>query len=85
MKQHIFTKSINIFVIIVFSFGAFSLPSMALSIKSYDFANFTEEDSINFVEQCDIDIPEEFLQLEDFRSCTQEIILQSYYNPNTAF
>ena len=85
MKQYIFTKGINLFVMFVFSFGVFCLPSMALSIKSYDFADFTEEDSMNFVEQCDIDIPEEFLQLEDFPSFTQEIILQSYYNPNTAF
>ena len=62
-----------------------TLPISAVAVESYDFANFTEEDAVSFVEACDIDIPDGLLQNENFPSITLNLILQSYYSPNVPF
>lgn len=86
MKLHGNTKKSTIFVLVIaLLFSALSFPTTAFAIEAYDFANFTEADSMAFVYQCGIDIPEKLSQSEYLPSITLEIILQSYNNPNVPF
>ena len=86
MKIHKgFEKSTAAFLIIILLFSLFSLYTTASAIDPYDFANLTEADAVAFVEQNNINIPEEFLQLEDFPDFTKRLILQAYNYPNVAF
>ncbi len=76
-------KSILFFLILAMITSTF--PLSVAAVESYDFANFTEEDAVSFVEACDIDIPTGLSQKEDFSSITLELILHSYYSPNVPF
>ena len=55
------------------------------AVAPYDFANFTEVDSMAFVEECGIEIPAKLFQFKGLAAFTRNLILNSYYNPNTAF
>ena len=57
----------------------------AYAAGSYDFANFTEADSVAFVEACNIDVPDGFAEVEQFPAFTRALILQSYHYPNVEF
>ena len=86
MKLHCnIEKSTILVLIIALLFGVIPFPTTAFAVETYDFDSFTEEDSMSFVEQCDIDIPDEFLGSEDFPAFTRKLILQSYNNINTEF
>lgn len=76
-------KAILLFLTITIIISAF--PFSAAAVESYDFANFTEEDAVSFVEACDIDVPDGLLQKENFPSITLNLILQSYHSPNVPF
>lgn len=51
----------------------------------YDFENFTEEDAISFVEEHNIETPQKIRDWEKFGIFTQQLIYQSYINPNVQF
>ena len=53
--------------------------------KTYDFANFTEEDAISFVEEHNIEIPTKLLNWDELGSFTKDIIVQSYNDPSIPF
>ena len=52
---------------------------------TYDFENFTYEDAISFVEEHNIEIPNEMLEWEGLGDFTKNLIVHSYRNPNTPF
>ena len=70
---------------LVLIFTSLYLPATANEVEIYDFANFTEEESMDFVEQCGIYIPEILLQLETLPAFTQGLILQIYSNDTISF
>lgn len=55
------------------------------AVEEYDFANFTEADSMAFIEDNNIEIPSNLQQLDYLPEFTRELILQSYQTPNTPF
>lgn len=63
----------------------FTFTTAIHAIELFDFENFSEEDSVYFVEYCDIEFPEEFLELEDFDHFTHSLVLHAYYHPNESF
>ena len=77
------TKLFALCVALLLCVICFSINTFAS--ESYDFANFTEEEAIAFVEQNNIEIPEEFLGLDDFHAFTLQLIKESYNNPNVEF
>lgn len=86
MKLHNKTKLLFTFILCmvpILSLLCFS--ASASESDDYDFANFTEEDSITFVEQYGVDIPETLLQSEDFPTVTQELILAIHNYPAISF
>ena len=59
--------------------------SNIFATNNYDFENFTEEDSINFVLEHNIEIPKIMSNWDGLGEFTKNIILQSYYYPNYQF
>lgn len=53
-------KSTIFFILLSLFINSSSLPLRVFATESYDFANFTEAESMAFVEDCEIEIPEEF-------------------------
>lgn len=80
-----FNKQVMFFLMIILLISIFSLNTTALEIDTYDFANLTESEAITFIERHNINIPEEFSQLEDFPDFTRRLILQAYNYPSEAF
>ena len=77
-------KKLILFVlVIVLSLNI--IPFSAVATETYDFANFTEEEGMAFLIDCNIDIPEEFILEDDLPSFTLGLILQAYHNPNQSF
>ena len=86
MKKVVYTRVFkNIFLTTITLIAFYLLLLEASATNDYDFANFTEEDSMSFVEQCNIEIPEEFLQMDGFSSFTKNLIHHSYSHPNESF
>lgn len=85
--KHIFNISkltiISLAIVIFFCITYFG--TVVFAEERYNFANFSEEDSMEFVEQCNIAIPKELLEWDELPSFTQKLITQSYYNPDTTF
>lgn len=51
-------EKLIIFVLLIAMFvGVFSFSATALQVENYDFANFSETDSMAFVEEHNIEIP----------------------------
>ena len=80
----------NRFTFILVIFFSFMLclhlsSSNIFAENIYDFENFTEEDSINFVLEHNIEIPKQMLNWDGLGDFTKNIILQSYYYPNYNF
>ncbi len=78
-------KSISFVLIIALLLSVFSITITATGMQDYDFSSFTEDEAMAFVEQCDINIPPEFVQLDVLPAFTQRLILQIYNNPNVQF
>ena len=72
-------------IMILLIIGIFSISIPAAATGQYDFVNFTEEDSMAFVEECGIVIPENLLNSEDLISFTHDIVLSSFENPDVPF
>lgn len=69
---------------------ALILPLFCFSVSAsetvpYDFANFTEDNSQEFVERYGVDIPETLLQSGNAYTVAQELILTVYNNPTVSF
>ncbi len=71
-----------VFVIIIISIY---MSMLVFASETYDFANFTEEDSMSFVKDSNIEIPQNLLQSDDLSYFTHTIVLESYKNPNRSF
>lgn len=83
-KQKLKRATVLVLVIsILFSLLAF--PANAVEASEYDFPNFTETDSMAFVEEQNIEIPLKLQQSDYLSAFTRGLILQSYTTPNTAF
>ena len=63
----------------------FSLKLTAFEAECYDFANFTEADSVAFVEECGIKIPENILLSGQAASFTHSLVVRAYSHPNVRF
>lgn len=63
----------------------FAFPVNAVGSNTYDFTNFTEIDSMDFVEEHNIEIPINLQQSECLSSFTRELIIRSYEYPNVPF
>lgn len=63
----------------------FAFPVNAVGTNSYDFPNFTEADSMAFVEEHNIEIPTKLQQSDYLSAFTRELILQSYESPDIPF
>ena len=72
-------------LVLILLFGVFSLTITALDANEYDFANFTEADSMEFVYDSNITIPDGIQQLETLPAFTLDIILKSFNNPDVPF
>ena len=48
----------SIILAVIVCTGMCFLPATANTVEFYDFANFSESDSMNFIEDCGIHIPE---------------------------
>ncbi len=79
-------KKLLVFVLIsALLIGIGSLGTTVYATDTYDFANFTEADSVAFVEQCGITIPDGFADVEQFPAFTRALVLQAYNNPDAEF
>ena len=79
-------KRIIVFAwVVTLLFSVLCFPVTAFDTETYDFANFTETDSMAFVEQCGITIPENILASGKSASFTHSLVLRSYEHPNTPF
>ena len=86
MLKHIKLKNIFIFALVFFVISIFlSVMIFADNSHSYDFSNFSEADSVNFVLDHDIEIPEIVVKSGNMASFTREIILRSYNSPTIPF
>ena len=63
----------------------FTFPASAVATIAYDFPNFSDADSMAFVEEHNIEIPLKLQQSDYLSKFTHELILQSYETPNTPF
>ena len=77
--------TVAFFLIVMVLWGTIPFSASASSPVYYDFANFTEEDSMDFVEEHNIEIPTKLMQLDDLPAFTQGLILQSYNRPDIEF
>ena len=78
-------KIISFWLIIALLFNVFFTTVTAIEIQEYDFASFTEDEAMAFIDHCDITIPPEFDQLDVLPAFTLRLILQIYDNPNVQF
>lgn len=86
MKRTLKLKTLAaISIIIITALLSNSLSIMAVSNETYNFSDFSEADSIAFVEDHNIEIPAKLANSEDLESFTLSLILQSYDNPNVPF
>lgn len=80
-----FRKIFTFLLVITVFLGTVPFSAVASSPMYYDFANFTEDDCMDFIEECDINIPTKLMQLDDLPAFTQSLILQSYNHPDIQF
>lgn len=73
-----------VLVISLLACGTF-LSNPVYATDVYDFSNFSEADSLAFVEQCNIDIPDGFAEIDQFPAFTRELILRAYHYPDVEF
>ena len=86
MKSHIKIRhSIILSLFIMLFICLFCLKLTAFEAECYDFANFTEADSVAFVEECGIRIPENILLSGQAASFTHSLVMQAYSHPNVRF
>lgn len=79
-------KNATVFILVVsLLFSLFAFPAGAVAANEYDFSNFTEADSMAFVEEQNIEIPEKLQQSDYLPTFTRELILRSYESPNIPF
>lgn len=79
-------KNATVFILVVsLLFSLFAFPASAVATNEYDFSNFTEADSMAFVEEQNIEIPLKLQQSDYLSVFTHELVLQSYETPNTPF
>lgn len=80
-------KNVLIVLALVISIltGMMPFPVGALDVNSYDFPNFTEADSMAFIEDHMIEIPTDLQKLDNLPKLTQELIIQCCENPNIPF
>ena len=76
---------ISFFLILTIFTSAFSMSTHADASEVYNFAEFSETDSMEFVENNNIEIPEKLLNSDILESFTRDIILQAYNHPNVPF
>lgn len=84
-KSVIIRKSVAIVLLVILMFGVFPFLSDVIATGAYDFANFTEADSMAFVEACGIAIPEEFVNKEGFSEFTRDLVMRAYEDPYAPF
>lgn len=80
-------KNATVLVLVVsLLLGLLAFHANAVSANNeYDFSNFTEADSMAFVEEQNIEIPLKLQQSDYLSVFTHELVLQSYETPNTPF
>ena len=83
--QNNLKTAITFALIIAFLLIMIPFPAAASLGETVNFADFTETDAMAFVEQYNIDIPTKLMQSENLPYFTLNLILHSYYHPNTAF
>ena len=76
---------ISFILALMISVGMCLVPATANTVEAYDFANFSETDSMNFIADCGIHIPEDLLSLDELAIFTKNLILRAYSNPDTPF
>ncbi len=86
MKKYNQIKRFFVFVIIAtLLVNGIPFFSIAIETTAYDFPNFSEADSMAFVEECGITIPNSFLNYEELPTFTRKLILKSYNEPDVPF
>lgn len=79
-------KNATVLILVVsLLFSLFAFPASAVTTNEYDFPNFTEADSMAFVEEHNIEIPINLQQSECLSAFTRELIIRSYESPNNPF
>lgn len=79
-------KNATVLILVVsLLLSLFAFPVSAVTDNEYDFPNFTEADSMAFVEEHNIEIPTKLQQSDYLSAFTKELILQSYETPNIPF
>lgn len=79
-------KDATVLVLIVsLLFSLLTFPTSTVASSEYNFPNFTEADSMAFVEEQNIEIPLKLQQSDYLSVFTRGLILQSYEAPNTPF
>lgn len=85
--RKIFTKILCVVLLVSCSLCLFvnTTTSNARASSVYDFANITEEESLQFLEDHNINIPEDFQDYSDLGSFVQGIIQLVYSDPSYEF
>ncbi len=79
-------KNKTVFVLVVsLLVSLFLFPVNAVDVNTYDFSNFTEAESMAFVEENNIEIPAKLQRSDHLSEFTRELILQSYKSPDLPF
>ena len=79
-------KNATVFVLVVsLLLSLFAFSASAVTDNEYDFPNFTEADSMAFVEEQNIEIPINLQQSDYLSTFTRELIVKSYESPDTPF
>ena len=78
-----YVKIVIRITIIAIIISCFSIISQAENL--YDFSSFNEDDSMDFIEDQEINIPEEFLNTPELAGFTNELIITSYYSQSMPF
>ncbi|MBR2721365.1 MAG: hypothetical protein IKB75_01135 [Clostridia bacterium] len=78
-------KTTVLVLIISMILSGFSFAIYATGNSVYDFPNFTEADSMEFVEEHNIEIPTGLQQADYLAVFTRNLILQAYEAPNVPF
>ena len=79
-------KNATVLVLVVsLLLSLFAFSASAVTANEYDFLNFTETDSMAFVEEQNIEIPIKLQQSDYLSTFTKELIVKSCESPNTPF
>ena len=85
MKKYSGIKTFLLFCVIAVTLTLVSFSSFASHENVYDFSNFSEKDSMDFVVSHNIEIPTKLLESDNIGNFTKTLIMQSSNSPNIEF